>query len=239
MNQLAPLVAAVARDEVLHDLQEDNAKLRNKIHRLETESPSWTIQITGPEGSPVYSTGHVTEREVLKEVIENAYEGTDKEFNVVMKKKENCQLYSFRECQLVLTTSIGQVIVKQIDDMNGHAIEVDNRLLQIDYGYSHDFWDMDGNDRGQNLVDGNLIIFSNIYLTVPIPPDHVLDPELQNRQAIITANQNLMVLQDYLALLEVTTEDLLSMVENTVNRDTPITIMEVHVRIGDLIRTLP
>ena len=60
MSDLAPLVAATLRDRVVKDQQEEINQLKRKVEQLEgtvQKKISRTVSVTGPGGSPVYSSG--------------------------------------------------------------------------------------------------------------------------------------------------------------------------------------
>jgi len=51
MSDFAPFVAAALRDKTIHELMEENRKLRERVRYL------MAVEITGPEGQPVYARG--------------------------------------------------------------------------------------------------------------------------------------------------------------------------------------
>eukprot|EP00978_Attheya_sp_CCMP212_P002719 scaffold5585_cov57-Attheya_sp.AAC.1 len=51
MSDIAPFVAATIRDKVVDDLMKENADLKLKLSRMQE------IELTGPNGTPVYATG--------------------------------------------------------------------------------------------------------------------------------------------------------------------------------------
>lgn len=55
MSDLAPFVAATLKDAATIDLLQENEVLREKLRQTKI------VSITGPGGSPVYASGHVTE----------------------------------------------------------------------------------------------------------------------------------------------------------------------------------
>lgn len=58
MSDLAPFVAATLRDKVVKDQQEEINRLKRKIDQIEREKKlSRMVMVTGPEGTPVYSSG--------------------------------------------------------------------------------------------------------------------------------------------------------------------------------------
>ena len=58
MSDLAPFVAATLRDKVVHELQEESKRDREKIRKLEDDGKDRMVRITGPGGSPVYAENH-------------------------------------------------------------------------------------------------------------------------------------------------------------------------------------
>lgn len=62
MSDLVNLVAAVTRDKVVLDLQEENKHLKEENIRLkEAAAISRTVAITGPNRKPVYAEGELDE----------------------------------------------------------------------------------------------------------------------------------------------------------------------------------
>ncbi len=55
MSDLAPFVAAALRDKVIYELLEENKKLRERARF------GMTVEVTGPEGQPVYARGQFDE----------------------------------------------------------------------------------------------------------------------------------------------------------------------------------
>lgn len=55
MSDFAPFVAAALRDKTIHELMEENKKLRERVRYL------MAVEITGPEGQPVYARGQFDE----------------------------------------------------------------------------------------------------------------------------------------------------------------------------------
>ena len=71
MSDLVKFVAAVLKEKVAADLEEENKQLRLKNERLENErakalehaSRNGRVEITGKGGSPVYAHGDMTDAE--------------------------------------------------------------------------------------------------------------------------------------------------------------------------------
>ncbi|KAL3915343.1 MAG: hypothetical protein SGILL_005700 [Bacillariaceae sp.] len=58
MSDLANLVVATIRDQVVEDLQEENRILKEKLERAENRK---MVKITGPNGTPVYARSNMEE----------------------------------------------------------------------------------------------------------------------------------------------------------------------------------
>lgn len=211
MNDPAPI-----GDRVVQELNEDNAELRTKVRRLETEGPSWTLQITGPKGFPVYSTGRQTQRKVLalSHTIgtNGAHERRELPDDVAVDMNEeavSCRLDSFLQCQFILTSNLGQIIDEKID--KDHYTETlstsvhDGRLF-IEYGFCLE----------------SQRTFSQVHFNLPIPPN---PPDRDIIQKLRNANE----------LFDDSVQDYLSILANIVHLDAPIRFTQVNVQIRSFI----
>lgn len=205
MSDLAPFVAAAIRDKVVKELHEENRCLQSK-------GPSWTVQVTGSGGSPLYSSGKISQREVLQQISERHTSNNHIDnINVAMQGGEEavvaCCLESFLQCQLILTTSLGRKIIQNVDS---HGADIGNGI-RAHRGRFEIGWDFFTQDT----------VFGGLYLDMPIPTDRLntLDPSLVNG-------------------LGITREDALPLAQDTVNRDAPIRFSEVYLNTHALIGTL-
>mmetsp|Transcript_25792 Transcript_25792/g.28886 ORF Transcript_25792/g.28886 Transcript_25792/m.28886 type:complete len:210 (+) Transcript_25792:19-648(+) len=167
MSELAPFVAATLRDKIVKELHEDNQELRNEICQLRKDGRSWTVQIAGPGGSPVYCTGKISDREVLQQ-ISNQGENLNRYAEVIMHGGEgfSCPLESFLECQLILTNGLGLKIIETVGTPTadiGGGIRAHHGRLEIHWWFF-----------------ANSTVFASIALDAPIPPDEWddIDPAL-------------------------------------------------------------
>lgn len=65
MSDLAPFVAAALRDKVMHELCEENKKLREETKKLKEGTSYWTLRCIDRKGSPVYATENLSQADVL------------------------------------------------------------------------------------------------------------------------------------------------------------------------------
>jgi hypothetical protein len=75
MSSLGPFVAAVLRDRTVADLLEENEKLRRQLKQR------WAVEITGPEGKPVYARAQFDQ--------DGAYGGNPRLWRVPFAKNHN------------------------------------------------------------------------------------------------------------------------------------------------------
>ena len=114
-SDLAPLVAAVLRDRVVHDLVRENEEipgLRDEVRRLRAEGPAWTLAVAGPGGTPVYATGTVLHRELLRKsgIDDGSIDVRGNGGTVVVVFDDGdaaCRRDALRECRLLLTPEPG------------------------------------------------------------------------------------------------------------------------------------
>mmetsp|Transcript_29564 Transcript_29564/g.54174 ORF Transcript_29564/g.54174 Transcript_29564/m.54174 type:complete len:242 (-) Transcript_29564:306-1031(-) len=85
MSDLAPFVAATLRDKVVDDLMKENAALQQKLSRTQK------IEVTGPNGAPVYATGMLDQGE---------YGGGGTSWRVNLERVESCALVFFTSVEI-------------------------------------------------------------------------------------------------------------------------------------------
>ena len=98
MSDLAPFVAAALRDKACNDLLEENRALQK------TQTEARTVEITGPDGTPVFAKGMIHEGE---------YQSGGERWSVKMTQQVECSLESLCEVEIRLgrTPLVGLSVV--------------------------------------------------------------------------------------------------------------------------------
>ena len=137
MSSIASFVAAALRDQVVVDLQDENQALKEENLRLRDYGVTWTVLITGQDGSPVFAEGTLSHHELLKEIISGDPDRSFKDISVQvnMYKAKNSPVFclsSFQNFWLVLKTenSLGAKIFEHNVDPDHMAIKVSGELLK-------------------------------------------------------------------------------------------------------------
>lgn len=107
MSDLASFVAAVLRDKVIHELEEE-------IKQFKQETEYWTVRLMESTGSPVAAIGKLSQREVLRQHIREEHDCRDNiGIHTPLKGQENWCATFRNLCERVkfeITTSCGRKI---------------------------------------------------------------------------------------------------------------------------------
>jgi len=169
MSNIAPFVAAALRDQVVVDLHEENQALREENRRLRDYGITWTVLITGQDGSPVFAKGTLSHHELLTEMISSDPKRPFEDISVQVDMEEGekgttFHLSSFQNFWLVLEIEncLSAHIAQHTVDPDHMAFKVSDESFKIRCLF------------GQGVLRG-------FRLNVPIPRNRLdgLAPELR------------------------------------------------------------